>query len=358
MTYPVKLLLVGFVIVIAIGAAQRFIPGGPSSGPRIASDIPAPSDAPFSKELRYERAKELVSPGEFVNAEPFTISSLIGKRVILIDFWTYSCINCKRTQPYLNDWYAKYRDAGLEIVGVHTPEFEFEKVPENVRAAVRNAGIEYPVVQDNEYGTWRAYRNQYWPRKYLIDADGYIIYDHIGEGDYRETERHIRGALAELANRAGISTTSLPDMASADSVTAEVGITKTPEIYFGALRNERYLGNITTGVEGVQSATLPPDENLRVNLTYLSGTWDISGEYAECVRDCGIRLSYEARQVNLVAESSVAATIRLRRDGEESGTVRVTAAELYRLLDDMTSGRHTIELSVPTGVRLYTFTFG
>jgi thiol-disulfide isomerase/thioredoxin len=128
----------------------------------------------------------------------FRLSEIVGKKVVLVDFWTYSCINCQRTQPYLNAWYKKYKDAGLEIVGVHTPEFAFEKDRANVVAAVEKFGITYPVVQDNDYQTWGTYGNRYWPRKYLIDIDGYIVYDHIGEGGYEETEEKIQELLRAL----------------------------------------------------------------------------------------------------------------------------------------------------------------
>src|SRR3989344_6786961 len=143
------------------------------------------------KLARYEPAKEITTPDGFINidGEPITISEFIGKKVILVDFWTYSCINCQRTTPYLNAWYKKYGSTllttsspGLVIIGLHTPEFEFEKNYQNVLEATKKMGIKYPVVLDNDYSTWNAYQNRFWPRKYLIDIDGYIVYDHIGEG--------------------------------------------------------------------------------------------------------------------------------------------------------------------------------
>jgi thiol-disulfide isomerase/thioredoxin len=146
----------------------------------------------------YDSAKEIVSPAGFINTdENLQIKNLIGKKVVLLDFWTYSCINCQRTLPYITSWYDKYKDAGLEIIGVHTPEFAFEKEYDNVVAATKKWGVNYPVVLDNDYGTWQAYKNRYWPRKYLIDIDGYIVYDHIGEGGYDETEKKIQELLME-----------------------------------------------------------------------------------------------------------------------------------------------------------------
>lgn len=150
------------------------------------------------KEREYERVKEISTPDAIINApEDFNLADLVGEKVILVDFWTYSCINCQRTLPYLNDWHDEYADDGLVIVGVHTPEFEFEKDYDNVLRAVEKWGIEYPVVMDNDYSTWQSYRNRYWPRKYLIDIDGFIVYDHIGEGGYDETEEKIVELLNE-----------------------------------------------------------------------------------------------------------------------------------------------------------------
>ena len=145
-------------------------------------------------------APDISTPDGFINTEgkPITLSELRGKKVVLVSFWTYSCINCKRTLPYLNEWYSKYKDQGFEIVSIHTPEFSFEKVQKNVEDAVKVQDIKYPVVLDNDFSTWQAYGNQYWPRKYLVNKDGYIIYDHAGEGAYEETESKIKEALKEL----------------------------------------------------------------------------------------------------------------------------------------------------------------
>jgi cytochrome c biogenesis protein CcdA/thiol-disulfide isomerase/thioredoxin len=151
----------------------------------------------MNKEQFYPRYNEIVDPSGFVNTDPITIGELIGDKVVLIDFWTYSCINCQRTLPYLTSWYEKYRDTGLEIVGIHTPEFAFEKNTDNVIEAANKFGITYPIVLDNDYATWGAYKNQYWPHKYLIDIDGFIVYDHIGEGAYEETEAKIQELLEE-----------------------------------------------------------------------------------------------------------------------------------------------------------------
>ena len=141
---------------------------------------------------------EIVNPSGFVNSEPFELKDLVGDHVILVKFTTYSCINCQRTYPYVIDWYQTYKDQGLAVVAIHTPEFAFEKDIDNVRAAMEREGIDFPVVLDNDFSTWRAYGNRFWPRLYLIDVNGDIVYDHIGEGAYDTTERVIQELLKDL----------------------------------------------------------------------------------------------------------------------------------------------------------------
>ena len=176
---------------IAVGSGGTSAGTGGSSATSASSAAIAASRASIiaQKELEYPMAKEFVDPTGFINSAPFTLSSLVGKKVVLIDFWTYSCINCVRTIPYLNAWYAKYKNEGLEIVGVHTPEFDFEKDYSNVAAAVQQLGIQYPVVLDSNMGTWDAYQNIYWPADYLIDIDGFIPYTSVGEGDTTKPKR-------------------------------------------------------------------------------------------------------------------------------------------------------------------------
>ena len=149
------------------------------------------------KEAEFSRAEEIVAPSGFINTDDVSIKEARGEAVVLLDFWTYTCYNCQNTQPYINRWHEKYADDGLRIVGVHTPEFGFEKEYANVETAVGEAGIEYPVVLDNAYATWNAYDNRFWPAIYLIDADGFVRYKHFGEGAYGETEAKIEDLLAE-----------------------------------------------------------------------------------------------------------------------------------------------------------------
>ncbi len=150
-----------------------------------------------SKEAEYTRAKEIVAPSGFINANDVSIKEAAGEKVVLVEFWTYTCFNCQNVQPHINAWYDEYSGDGLQVVGVHTPEFGFEREYANVEVAVREAGIEYPVVLDNRYATWNAYDQRYWPAIYLIDADGFVRYKHFGEGAYEETEAKIRELLAE-----------------------------------------------------------------------------------------------------------------------------------------------------------------
>jgi thiol-disulfide isomerase/thioredoxin len=185
---PILLVLLA-VLVLARPASP--VPAS-SAGATPPTNPPAPSPRPSGR-----LAPELSGGGSWVNSEPLTLASLREQRkVVLIDFWTYGCYNCQNTLPYVKKWWERYKDQGLVIVGVHTPEFAYEKELDNVQQAVEEAGIEWPVVQDNEMQIWQAYGNHYWPRFYLVDERGQIIYDHIGEGLYDETERQIQAALA------------------------------------------------------------------------------------------------------------------------------------------------------------------
>ncbi len=149
------------------------------------------------KEAEFPRANEIIAPTGFINTEDISIGENLGEKVVLLEFWTYSCFNCQNVQPYLNQWHEEYEDDGLLVIGVHRPEFEFEKDPASVQTAVEEADIRYPVVLDNNSATWDAYDNRYWPARYLIDADGFIRYQHFGEGAYEENEEEIQKLLKE-----------------------------------------------------------------------------------------------------------------------------------------------------------------
>lgn len=310
------------------------------------------------KAKKYPSAREIVPGGGFINADPFKLKDLIGKKVILLDFWTYSCINCQRTTPYLNAWYEKYKDQGLVIVGVHTPEFDFEKVYENVAQAVTEEGIKYPVVQDNNYATWQTYENRFWPRKYLIDIEGYIVYDHIGEGAYDETERLIQVALKEREQILGIQANVSTGISAPESATV-VDKTKvrSREIYFGADRNV-YLGNGTVETIGAQQLMIPL--NLKLDTLYLEGNWDITPEYAKNTSSEGkIVFKYGAKDVYFVGSADTPVDITIILDGKVLGHQTIKENKLYTLVEGTDYGEHTLEILINTpGLKAYTFTFG
>ncbi len=312
------------------------------------------------KAEQYMYAPEIVNPSGFFNIEgdDLQLADLIGDKVILVDFWTYSCINCQRTAPYLVSWYDKYRDQGLEIVGIHSPEFAFEKDPDNVANAIEEFGIEYPVVMDNDFATWRNYANRYWPRKYLIDIDGFVVYDHIGEGAYAETERVIQDLLKERNERLGVDMEISSDVVSVQSDSRAAGVEFSPETYFGAWRNE-YLANGTPGVEGVEVYELP--EETAENKVYFDGEWNISREYARNTSaGASIVYKYAAQKVFMVGRADQDVTLTIKRDGEVVKTITVNEDRLYTIIDDQEDwGRHELEIIVEDpGLEIFTFTFG
>ena len=307
-------------------------------------------------------APEITNPSNFINTDgqPITIKQFKGKKVVLIDFWTYSCINCQRSLPYVNAWYKKYKDQGLEIIGIHTPEFAFEKVPANVEAAVRKLGIEYPVVMDNMYGTWGAFNNNSWPRKYLIDDTGKIIYDHVGEGEYAETEKAIQNALSVLHKVNGEVPDFSTDIAKPQNVvTADFNKVKSPEVYFGSARNG-LLANGPSLTGGVHELKVPTDSSFILsNALYLGGTWNLIGEYAESQSPAVITFKYNAKNVYMVASSDEPITLHIYLDGKKYKDVVVSENTLYKLIEGASYGEHIIRIETEwKGLKAYTFTFG
>jgi len=288
---------------------------------------------------------------------PLTMKGLRGK-VVLIDFWTYSCINCIRTLPYLNAWNKRYAKDGLVIVGIHTPEFPFEREAANVEAAIKTDGIEYPVVQDNENGTWNAYGNLYWPAEYFVDAKGEVRYAHFGEGEYGEKEAVIRELLAEAGHEPGKARADAHGMAAEPTVT-------TPESYLGAER----AGNFTNGVikPGRQTFTLRrPGEN---ELSY-GGEWTVGEQPVTAGRGAKLDLNFGARRVYLVLGSpGKPRQVKVLLDGRpiaaaddgtdvHNGYVKVTNQRLYNLVELPKVEQHVLELVPEAGVQGYAFTFG
>jgi thiol-disulfide isomerase/thioredoxin len=311
------------------------------------------------KGKKFILAPDISSPDGFINTNglPITINEFKGKKVVLLDIWTYSCINCQRTLPYLNKWDKEYEDDGLVIIGLHTPEFAFEKVQKNVEKAVKDFNITYPVVFDNDFSTWREYKNQYWPRKYLIDIDGYIVYDHAGEGQYSETEIAIQKALRERAQRLEINMNISSSVSSpTNTVIVEPSKVNSPEIYFGSARNER-LSNGQPGISGTQTLTFP--KTLRPNELYLEGTWDFSAEYTESKSPASIVFNYDAKNVYMAAGSDTGVEIEVYKDDVFVKKIMVKDEQLYPLLTDTDYGKHKLTIKIPkAGLKAFTFTFG
>ena len=291
----------------------------------------------------YGVAPSLHADGAWINSPPLTLSQLRGK-VVLIDFWTYSCINCLRTLPYLKAWYRTYARDGFVIVGVHTPEFAFEHDVSNVRDATHEYGVRYPVAIDNDYGTWNAYGNQYWPAEYLIDARGHVREAKFGEGDYSKTEDSIRSLLAERD-------ASLPRALHLTDHTPAYATT--PESYLGSDRLERYEGS-PIRADRLAKYTLPfvLDQS---QLAY-GGYWKVEQQRIVAGKDAQLRLHFFARKVHLVLGGT--GTVQVLLNGKPLRSVQVTQDRLYTLLDQGHDRDGRLELRFTPGLSAYAFTFG
>ena len=325
------------------------------------------------KNLLYSQAPELRGIAGYLNTDSdISIQGLKGK-VVLVDFWTYTCINCIRTLPYLKSWYDKYTDEGLVIVVVHTPEFEFEKNFENVQNAIEEYDLKYPVVQDNDYATWRAYKNRWWPHKYLVDIDGFIRYDHIGEGGYAETERVIQELLKEKMDREGnlkLLGNIDGDVEGVDVDYRQIG---TPEIYFGYNFARGNFGN-EEGLPANQIIDYKIPLIVKPNKGYLEGRWKVNKDDSELLSDEGIIiLGYNAKVVNIVAGSDTGSEVEVFVDtrplsAAQAGAdveirngksiVAIKEGKLYNLVDHE-YGPGLLELRITgKGFKINTFTFG
>ena len=307
------------------------------------------------------RAPEFVDNQQWFNTpgdKPLTLKSLRG-RVVLVDFWTYSCINCIRTLPYLKAWDARYRKDGLTIVGVHTPEFPFERIASNVEEAIQTNGIRYPVVQDNEQATWNAYGNQYWPAEYFIDAQGNVRYVHFGEGEYGEKEKVIRDLLAEAGRTVGGGDAKVQAIAPSASVT-------TPETYLGAARAERFTNPMLSPGSHDFGAAPNPGAN---EFAY-HGSWKIALDSVTAEGGAYLDLNFGARRVYLVLGSpGRSRQVKVLLDGRpisgadagtdvHDGAVTVSAQRLYNLVELPRVEHHVLTLEPEAGVMSYAFTFG
>ncbi len=313
----------------------------------------------------YGPAPNIQGISAWINSQPLNISQLKGK-VILVDFWTYSCINCIRTIPQLNAWYNAYGNNGLVIIGVHTPEFQFEHNYSNVYSAVKMFGIKYPVALDNNYSTWDAYNNQYWPADYLIDKNGNIRYESFGEGNYNQTEAVIRELLE---NSSYVVQSNFTNVKSNVNL-SQIG---SPELYLGYAKARVALGNS----QGFDPGTVVnyTFQNISYNnVVYLSGKWYNAPQDIVAVNDSKIFLVYYAKNVNIVASGNGNATsAAIMLDGKNlttqylgsddmlvngSARVSINYSRLYNIVSSPSYGPHLLEIEANKGLAVYTFTFG
>src|SRR3989344_5772435 len=326
-------------------------------------------------------APELIPGGAWFNSEPLTLKDLRGK-VVIVDFWTYSCINCQRTFPYLKSWWEKYnnpslcsgtlrslaapsdlKDKCLVIIGVHSPEFEFEKNPKNVKKALEDFGLTYPVVQDNDFSTWRAYKNRFWPAKYFVDKDGNIRYTHFGEGAYDESEKVIQELLAETGSDVSQTQISNPTYEN---------YAKTPELYLGYWRIEALSSPefIVKDAGALYTSSLTPP----ANKFGFSGEWDVMEQYSNPKKESLLFLNFDAKEVFLVMRPKVEGTtsqVKVYLDNKpisetdaagvdvKDSVITVTSDTLYKLINLTTPGRNILQLEfLDDNTEVYAFTFG
>ena len=304
-------------------------------------------------------APELTGITNWINSDPLTLAELRGK-VVIVDFWTYSCINCVRTLPYITDWNTKYAHDGLVIIGVHAPEFEFEKETKNVLDAVERFGIEYPVAQDNDFSTWRAFNNRYWPAKYFIDAEGNVRYTHFGEGKYEESELVIKQLLSEIGVESSEEFTAVEKK--------EYSSDQTPETYVGFGRQNSFSS--PEELQRLEAALYSFPVELPIHHFALSGDWLIEKEYARAEESgAQLKIHFSARDVFLVMDSAVPAEVNVEllapdmkntsEDLDANGSILVDEARLYHLvsLDQVVDGTLLLTFSEP-GIESFAFTFG
>ena len=289
---------------------------------------------------KYQEAPEIQGISAWLNSKPLTTHWLRGK-VVLVDFWTYSCINCLRTLPYLKSWDERYRADGLVILGVHSPEFAFEHSEGNVRDAVERLGIRYPVALDNDFATWNAFHNQYWPADFLLDRSGRIREYHVGEGGYADTERKIRSLLGA---------TLPPALDQPDDTPTGL---RTPETYLGYARIGNYVGSPVHPDQPAQYRFRP---SLPVDTFQYAGRWNVQSERILAGPAAQLRLHFTARSVHLVLTGR--GDVHVKLNGHALPTVHVTADKLYTLVREKRSGDGVLELAFTPGLSAYAFTFG
>jgi cytochrome c biogenesis protein CcdA/thiol-disulfide isomerase/thioredoxin len=343
--------LLGVIIILSVGflmfdtSTLTFAqPSSATTASTLINGIARPYQAPALQGL-----------DPWINSQPLQLTELRGK-VVLIDFWTYSCINCLRTLPYLKNWYANYHDKGLVIIGIHAPEFEFERNADNVKNAVNELGIHYPVALDNQFSTWRNFNNRYWPAHYLINKNGEVVYEHFGEGEYDVTENNIRYllGLTGTINKTATETSSYAE---------------TPETYFGYLRANSYAS--PEAINQGRAGTYTYPAILAQDNWALKGEWKIAGEKIVALKaGAAIKLHFYAKNVYAVmGNTGIPVKVRLALNGEavvlEKGgavinsNVLVKNNKLYYLLAFPQEKEGIVELTaLSPGLEIYTFTFG
>jgi len=316
------------------------------------------------------KAGRLIGILDWINTEPLADSDLRG-RVVLVDFWTYSCINCIRTLPFVQGWHEKYKDDGFILLGVHSPEFEFEKDVNNIQAAVDQYGLTYPIAVDSNRRTWDSFKNRFWPAHYLLDVDGNIRFVHFGEGKYAETEAAIHNLLVEAGLRSTEEELVIPE----ETISDELSV-RTAETYLGFERLNNF-GDASEDILANEPYEFVRPAELEADRFYLDGQWSIHAEFAQTTSENGgvLVYQYQGKEVNIVADSSAEVMeVEVLLDGaplpaEKMGAdvVRranktyavVKESKLYNIVADDKSGEHVLELLPPSaGLRVFTFTFG
>ncbi len=334
------------------GLSARLIPASDRKTNNELYNVESPYQAP-----------EIVGVKDWINSEPITLEGLKGK-VVLVDFWTYSCINCIRNNPYLIKWHEQYKDKGFEIVGLHAPEFAFERVKANVEKAVKDQNIPYPVGLDNDFATWGAFQNQYWPTLYLIDGEGNVRRIHSGEGEYAETEEAIRGLIEENGQNLGNV-----DMTVGSDAMPPITEGQTPETYLGLKRSSNYSGAKALGNKSTEPFVFIND--LKQDYWTLDGMWNVGDETIDATGNSKLRFKIAAKEVYIVASSDNAGKIRILLNGKPisetmfagddvvDSIVTITESKLYKLVKyDMFTEGDQIELQTDNGIKLNVFTFG
>jgi thiol-disulfide isomerase/thioredoxin len=369
MRKEIKTAIIGaIIIVVAIGGIGAFLTTLDKTVPSTENTITANKLFTNPDENNYPLAPDLTGIADYVNITPEELKLKMKDKVVLYDFWTYSCINCIRTFPFLKAWNEKYADKGLLIVGVHSPEFEFEKDPNNVRMAAMKYGLTYPIVLDSDHKTWDAFANRYWPAEYIADDLGHIRHTHFGEGEYDQTEQVIQKLLDERAMRLGLNITA--DQSLVNLQSHEFSLGQTPELYFGYdfAEGRNYLGN-SEGFQQEKTVRYSLPSDLQRDHFYLEGQWQNLHDSMKLSSDGGkIVLSYLAKDVHIVA-SGPGTDIQILLDSKavtnddagqdlKNSAAIISDHRLYNIISSKQSGSHTLTITGHPGFEIYTFTFG